>query len=208
MRYAIGVMAGVLSGLVFAASSIAQKRAMNVIGVNVPMFRNLLKSPLWLAGFIASFAIGAPLNMAAGIAQAITNALMAPIAGQFGHLFTGRLDTVGLMIAGGTSLALVGVNGGALVLAQLALRRGAAAEVVPLQYVPVQIIPLIFHVFMYQSVFESSRAIACVALGVPLLLIGAFAVAPAGSTAMRLREGLSTGPRASKARQDAIGGAS
>ncbi|MFH2113787.1 MAG: hypothetical protein ABIJ86_04690 [Spirochaetota bacterium] len=68
IRQVWGVIAGILSGLVFTASSIAQKHAINAIGTETPLFRKLVRSTLWLAGFAASFAIGAPLNMAAYIA--------------------------------------------------------------------------------------------------------------------------------------------
>jgi hypothetical protein len=282
MRQVLGVLAGVFSGLVFTASSIAQKRAINAIGTDAPLFRNLVRSPLWLAGFAASFAIGAPLNMAAymaigptlppalgsislaavpilarvflgdkpparsyagaaavamavaliglnglaiapervdwldraflmraaatiacivacaaacvgfglrsrsgggntfalaaGAAQALTNAFMAPIAGQLGRLFSGSLGMAGLAIAATASVALAAVNFGAIALAQLALRKGTATAVIPLQQLPIQAIPLILHVVLYRGSLGTMPETAFLALGLLLLIAGSCAL--------------------------------
>ncbi len=280
MRYLLGVMAGIVSGLVFSASSIAQKKAMNAIGLNAPVLKKLLKSPLWLGGFAASFALGAPLNMAsyvalgptlppalasiglaaiplmsrvflgeriasrtwfgtamiaagvalvgfsgiaiapesiawldagfllragfsigavvlattacffiglrsgsaslfpaiaAGLAQAVSNVFMGPIAGQIGRFFSGRLDFAGLAIIAGASLFLLGINAVAILLAQIALRRGTASAALPIQQLPVQLVPLFFHVFLYRGTLDSPAALACAAVGFPLLAAGALA---------------------------------
>lgn len=286
MRYMLGVLAGILSGLAFTASSIAQKRAIDEIGVEAPLFRNLVKSPLWLAGFAVSFAIGAPLNMAAymaigptlppalnsiglaaipilarvflgerpparsyagaaaialavaciglsgiaiapesinwldrsfllrgaitvgcilvfsaacigfglysrssgvislalaaGAAQALANALMAPIAGQLGLLVSGSLGLIGLIIAGAASIALAAVNFGAIAVAQCALRKGSAAVVIPLQQLPIQVVPIIFHVAMYRGSFGGTGKTALLTAGISLLIVGAFALGRVG----------------------------
>jgi len=282
MRQVIGVLSGILSGLVFTASSIAQKRAINAIGTDAPLFRNLVKSPLWLAGFIASFAIGAPLNMAAyvaigptlppalsamslaavpvlariflgdspparsyagaaavalavafiglsglaiapenvdwldqaflmracisiaciavfavlctglglrsqspggnafalaaGTTQAATNAFMAPIAGQLGMLVSGGLGASGWVIAGGASIALAAVNFSAIALAQLALRKGVAATVIPIQQLPIQAIPIILHVWLYRGKLGEAPELALLASGLVLLFAGSSAL--------------------------------
>jgi len=282
MRQALGVLAGIFSGLVFTASSIAQKRAINAIGTDAPLFRNLVRSPLWLAGFAASFAVGAPLNMAAymaigptlppalsaiglaavpvlarvflgdraparsyagaaavalavaciglsglaiapervdwvdpsfllraavtvasivavaaacvgfglrsrsaggnsfalaaGAAQALTNAFMAPIAGQLGLLFSGSLGMAGLAVAAIASVALAAVNFGAIALTQLALRKGAATAVIPLQQLPIQAIPLILHVVLYRGNFGGAPEVAMLASGFVFLIVGSCAL--------------------------------
>lgn len=282
VRYALGFAAGILSGLAFTASSIMQKRAMNSIRAGSPLFRNLLKKPLWLAGLAAAFAIGAPLNMAAyvaigptlppalgsiglaatpalarlflgerppariiagacaialavaciglsglaiapesvdwagrpmlaramiaaacmaaavaalaglgarsrahgapcfalaaGSAQALANALMAPIAGQLGRLASGRLDASGLAIMAAASLALIAVNAGAIAMAQLALRKGVASTAVPLQQLPIQAIPLVLHIALYRGDFGAAGETALLALGVAVLIAGSFAL--------------------------------
>lgn len=282
MRQALGILAGILSGLVFTSSSIAQKRAIDSIGAGAPLFRNLVKSPLWLAGFAASFAIGAPLNMAAymaigptlppalsaislaavpilarvflgdrpparsyagaaavalavaciglsglaiapesvdwldhsfllraaiavscaaavsavcvglglrsrsaggaffalsaGVAQALTNAFMAPIAGQLGLLVAGSFGAAGLVIAGTVSVALAAVNFGAIALAQLALCKGVAVTVIPLQQLPIQAIPIILHVWLYRGSLGEAPETALLGSGLALLLAGAYAL--------------------------------
>jgi hypothetical protein len=233
MRYVLGVLAGMLSGLVFTASSIAQKRAITAIGAETPLYRNLVKSPLWLSGFAAAFIIGAPLNMAAyaaigptlppalnsiglaalpilarfflrerpsarsymgaaGIAIAIACigfsgiaiapesvnwfdrsfllraavsvgcivVVMAACIG-LGLLVSGRLGVAGLMIAGAASAALATVNFCAIAIAQLALRKGTAAVVIPIQQLPIKAVPLILHAALYRGSFGAA---ACLAL--------------------------------------------
>ncbi len=282
MRYFLGVLAGIVSGLVFAASSIAQKKAMNAIGQDMPVVKSLFRSPLWLAGFSASFLIGAPLNMAAfvalgptlppalgsigvaaipimarlflgerivrrsylgtsliaggiilmalsgisltaesidwldrdflfraflsiglvalaaaafwlagfksirmphflaisaGLALAIANAFMGPISGQIGRFLSKKLDLTGLAIVASASLILIAVNAVAIVLAQIALKRGTAALVVPLQQIPIQITPLFFHVVLYREALESPSAVLLVSLGASFLVFGAFVFA-------------------------------
>jgi drug/metabolite transporter (DMT)-like permease len=282
MRYLLGVLAGILSGLAFTASSIAQKRAINALGTEAQLFRSLVKSPLWLAGFAAAFVIGAPLNMAAymaigptlppalnsiglaaipilariflgerspvrsyagavvmalavaciglsgvaiapesvnwvdsgfllraamavacvlgvsmafiwsglhsrssgttslalaaGAAQALTNALMAPIAGQIGRLFSGNLGLTGFIIAGVTSVALAAVNFGAIAIGQLALRKGAVVVVIPLQQLPIQVVPLVFHIALYGGNFGTPAETAFLALGLVFLIAGSIAL--------------------------------
>jgi hypothetical protein len=282
MRQALGVFAAILSGLVFTVSAIVQKRAINALGADAPLFRNLVKSPLWLMGFAASFAIGAPLNMAAymaigptlppalsaisfaavpvlarlflgdrppalsyagaaaialsvaliglsglaiapesvdwlnraflvracvsiacmtafavlctgfglrlqspsgnafalaaGTTQAATNAFMAPIAGQLGMLVSGKLGATGWIIAGIASIALAAINFGAIALAQLALRKGAAVTVIPLQQLPIQAIPIILHVWLYRGKIGEAPELALLASGLVLLLAGSSAL--------------------------------
>jgi hypothetical protein len=284
VRLVLGVLAGVFSGLVFTASSIAQKRAINAIGTDTPLFRNLVRSPLWLAGFVASFAVGAPLNMAAymalgptlppalsaislaavpllaraflgdrppvrsyagaatvalavaligfsglsiapervdwldgdflsragiaiagitaaalccvafglrsrpaagysfalaaGCAQALTNAFMAPIAGQLAAIVAGSRGMAGLAVAALASVALAAVNFIAIALAQLALRNGVAATVIPLQQVPIQVIPIILHIWLYSGSLARVPGAVLLAPGLVLLIAGSFALGP------------------------------
>ncbi len=282
VRYLLGVLAGILSGIVFTASSILQKRAINAIGDTAPFFLNLARSPLWLLGFALSFAIGAPLSMAsymaigptippalgslglaavpvlarlflgerpaalsyagaaavalavaciglsgmaiapeginwldpgfllraaaafgsvllvaaaclgsgllprgagamplalaAGAFQAVANALMAPIAGQLGLLVSGNLGLAGFLIAGLASIALASVNLGAIAVAQLALRKGTAAMVVPIQQLPIQLTPLVFHAVLYRGGFGAAGKAALLGSGLVLLIAGSFAL--------------------------------
>ena len=299
MRYLLGIIAGILSGFAFAAASIAQKRAMNDIGADAPLFRNLLASPLWIGGFVGAFVLGAPLNMAsymalgptlppalssiglaavpllarrflgerpparsfagaaaiaiaiacigisgiaikpesvdwvdrsfliraamavgciaalaaaclvsgllprsrgalpfalaAGAAQALMNAFMAPIAGQLGRLVSGGLGAAGLIIAGSAGLALLAANLGAIAIAQLALRKGRAATVIPFQQLPIQIVPLILHAALYRESFGGRTEMALLASGLALLIAGAFALGGGRQASEGRRPGAAAG---------------
>jgi hypothetical protein len=108
--------------------------------------------------------------------QALANALMAPVAGGMGNLLAGRSDPSGILIALAAGAALVASSLTAVVLAQLAYRRGLAVRMVPLQQVPVQIVPPILHVLVYSRVISGAWAIAALSLGVAALLVGGFAL--------------------------------
>ena len=119
---------------------------------------------------------GNAFALAAGAAQALTNAFMAPIAGQLSLLFSGSLGMAGLAVAAIASVALAAVNFGAIALTQLALRKGAATAVIPLQQLPIQAIPLILHVVLYRGNFGGAPEVAMLASGFVFLIVGSCAL--------------------------------
>lgn len=135
---------------------------------------------------------GNAFALAAGTTQAATNALMAPIAGQLGILGSGSLSASGWIIAGMASVLLVAVNVGAIVLAQLALRKGTAVTVIPLQQLPIQAIPIILHVWLYRGNLGEGPEPALLTLGLVLLLAGSYALGFSKKVA-RVRIGTSLG---------------
>lgn len=127
---------------------------MNGIQAEAPLFRNLITSPLWLAGFAAAFVLGAPLNMAAYVA--------------LGPTLPPALSSIGL--------ALAAVNFGAIAVAQLALRKGNAAAIIPIQQLPIQGLPLVLHVALYRGSFGGTAPMVSFATGLLLLIAGSFAL--------------------------------
>lgn len=282
MRYLLGVAASILAGLVFTACAIAQKRAINAIGREKSLLRNLLQSPLWLVASVSSFIIGTPLYVsafvaigptlppalcsiglaavpvfariflgerpgvrsfvgaaavaagvgliglsgisilpesvvwlepgflvrasfviggiiaaalaflavglrpgersalplafAAGSILAVSNALIGPAAGQLGLLAAGKTDIVDLAIMGVVGILLIVVNLAAFAVAQLALRRGDAASVIPLQQIPIQLLPLLIHTLVYRGTLGASKSVVFLCSGLAALLLGAFAI--------------------------------
>jgi hypothetical protein len=282
MRLALGILAGLCSGLVFSGAAVAQKRAMNELGQGGKSFSRLLRSPLWLGGFVASFLLGAPLNvaayaalgpvlppalgaiglaaapllaraflgerqppasylgafaialavaslgasglvlapervpwteagflsraalgcatvlalvlllvalglragqggqlaltLAAGGAQALVNACMTPLAAQIAPLASGSLGAGGLTVAAVAGLAMAALNLAAIAVAQLALRRGEAGTVLPLQQLPLQLIPIAFHVAVYRGSLGGSSSRLALAAGLLLLSLGSMAL--------------------------------
>jgi drug/metabolite transporter (DMT)-like permease len=281
-RYLLGILAAAVGGVIYMAASVLQKRAVSAIDPGAPLMRRLLRSPLWLAAFGASFALGVPLSLvaylaigptlppalaciglaavpvlsrlvlgerpsvsawigagavalgvafigltglsinlegvswldrslllraggayvailclgliavaiaaaspiasgpclaiAAGFMQALANALMAPVTGGLGNLLARRSDPSGFLIALAAGAALVASSSTAVVLAQLAYRRGLAVRMVPLQQVPVQIVPPILHILVYGQTVSGTWVIAALSLGVAALLVGGFAL--------------------------------
>jgi hypothetical protein len=118
---------------------------------------------------------------------------MAPLAGQLGLLATGGLGLLGWLTVGGAGLALAAVNFGAIAIAQLALRRGAASMVIPLQQLPVQLLPLVFHAALYRGSFGSASKAILLASGLVFLLVGFFALEGRGK-ARRDKAGAAIAP--------------
>jgi hypothetical protein len=61
MRYALGVAAAVVAGIAFNVGILIQKAAVGRAPKGVPLMRSLLKSPVWIAGFVLQFILGTPL---------------------------------------------------------------------------------------------------------------------------------------------------
>jgi hypothetical protein len=125
---------------------------------------------------VSPIASGPCLALAAGFMQALANALMAPVTGGMGNLLAGRSDRSGILIALAAGAALVASTLTAVALAQLAYQRGSAVRMVPLQQVPVQIVPPILHVLVYGRAISGAWTIAALGLGVIALLAGGFAL--------------------------------
>jgi len=119
---------------------------------------------------------GVGFALAAGAAQALMNTFMTPIAGQLGLLVSGSLGVAGLFIAGAAGLALAAVNFGAIAVAQLALRKGNAAAIIPIQQLPIQVLPLVLHVALYRGSFGGTAQTVSLAAGLVLLIAGSFAL--------------------------------
>lgn len=77
--YLIGVTAAILAGIAFNLGMMIQKLAVMRISQETNLMRQLLRSPLWLAGFALQFFVGMPLNMLAqsNIGPAIIPGLMS-----------------------------------------------------------------------------------------------------------------------------------
>jgi hypothetical protein len=283
VRYLLGILAGLAAGFIFTAASIAQKSAIDALKVDAPLFRNLVKSRLWLAGLASSFILGAPLNMAsyaaigptlppalasiglaavpvlariflgerppmrayagaaaisagigllglsgasmapegfdwletgflargsiaaafaaifataciaagmrsrvagaaafalaAGMLIALTNAFMGPFAGELGILVSGRSTSRDISIILFASMGLIAVNILSIVIAQISLRKGRAASVIPLQQAPIQLFPLLMHFLVYRE-SSSGMKTALVIIGAALILSGSSALGP------------------------------
>ena len=61
MRYALGVAAAVVAGIAFNVGILIQKAAVGRAPKGVPLMRSLLKSPVWISGFVLQFILGTPL---------------------------------------------------------------------------------------------------------------------------------------------------
>lgn len=77
--YLIGVTAAILAGIAFNLGMMIQKLAVMRISQETNLMRQLLRSPLWLAGFALQFFVGMLLNMLAqsNIGPAIIPGLMS-----------------------------------------------------------------------------------------------------------------------------------
>ncbi|HOA15482.1 MAG TPA: hypothetical protein PLT03_03020 [Bacillota bacterium] len=77
--YWIGVMAAIAAGISFNLALLVQKLAVRKAADGEALMPQLLRSPLWLAGFSLQFFIGVPLNIVAQgiIGPAILPGLMA-----------------------------------------------------------------------------------------------------------------------------------
>lgn len=143
-------------------------------------------------GLRSQFALDNAFALAAGAAQALTNVFIAPIAGQLSHLVSGNLDASGWVITGTASIALAAIDIGVIALAQLALCKGTASAVIPLQQLPIQTIPIILHVLLYRGNFGDAPRIIMLAMGLVHLLTGSYVlglgkkVMKAGCSPLRL----------------------
>lgn len=63
--YILGVCAAIVAGITFNLGMVFQKVVVNRTDRNASLMRQILRSPLWLAGFALQFFIGVPLNMLA-----------------------------------------------------------------------------------------------------------------------------------------------
>lgn len=77
--YLIGVTAAIIAGIAFNLGMVIQKLAVMKVSHETSLMRQLIRSPLWLAGFALQFFVGMPLNMLAQskIGPAIIPGLMA-----------------------------------------------------------------------------------------------------------------------------------
>lgn len=77
--YLIGVLAAIFAGIIFNLGMVIQKIAVSRIPLETRLIHQLIRSPLWLAGFGLQFIIGTPLNMLAQskIGPALIPGLMA-----------------------------------------------------------------------------------------------------------------------------------
>jgi hypothetical protein len=79
MRYALGIAAAVVAGIAFNVGILIQKAAVDRAPKDRPLMRSLLKSRVWIAGFILQFILGTPLyTLSVGlIGPAIVPGLMS-----------------------------------------------------------------------------------------------------------------------------------
>ena len=77
--YWAGVAAAIAAGIAFNLGMLIQKLAVAKTAAGSSLMRQLIRSPLWLGGFVLQFIIGMPLNMLAQslIGPAIIPGLMA-----------------------------------------------------------------------------------------------------------------------------------
>jgi hypothetical protein len=61
MRYALGIAAAVVAGIVFNVGILIQKAAVARVPRNMPLMRSLMKSPQWISGLVLQFVLGTPL---------------------------------------------------------------------------------------------------------------------------------------------------
>jgi len=73
--YLIGVVAAIAAGIAFNVALLIQKLALRKTSRDAGLMRQLLHSPLWLAGFAVQFIIGVPLNI---LAQATIGPTILP----------------------------------------------------------------------------------------------------------------------------------
>ncbi len=79
MRYAFGIAAAIIAGLAFNVGLLVQKSAVGRAPRDKPLMRSLLKSPVWISGFVLQFILGTPLyTLSVGlIGPAIVPGLMS-----------------------------------------------------------------------------------------------------------------------------------
>jgi drug/metabolite transporter (DMT)-like permease len=79
MRYALGITAAIIAGLAFNVGLLIQKAAVGRAPKDKPLMRSLLKSPVWISGFVLQFILGTPLyTLSVGlIGPAIVPGLMS-----------------------------------------------------------------------------------------------------------------------------------
>jgi hypothetical protein len=79
VRYAAGIVAAVVAGVAFNVGILIQKAAVDRAPRDRPLMRSLLKSPVWISGFLLQFVLGTPLyTLSVGlIGPAIVPGLMS-----------------------------------------------------------------------------------------------------------------------------------
>lgn len=291
LRFVLGITAGILSGIVSAAASVIQKKAVNAIDPTEPLIRRLIRSPLWLMTLAMTFFVGSPLLFAcyaaigptlpsalgavglvavpvlarmvvkerprlreylgalavaagvvlmtlaglslnpegmdwldpsfllraayslggvllialalfflgrrvpilaglffalsAGCGFALSNSLITPVAGQLWNFMVDGFDGDSFAIAISVGACLLAINVAGIALSQFALRRGKASNIVPLQQVPVQLVPIFLHVALYRKAITAEGILPLVC-GVLLLLAGVLAL---GEKTIEIRNG-------------------
>jgi hypothetical protein len=61
MRYAFGIAAAIIASIAFNVGILIQKSAVARAPKDRPLMRSLLKSPVWISGFLLQFILGTPL---------------------------------------------------------------------------------------------------------------------------------------------------
>jgi len=63
VRYLLGILVALVGGIAFNVGVLIQKSAVDRARRDAPLMRGLLKSPVWVAGFVVQFAVGTPLYL-------------------------------------------------------------------------------------------------------------------------------------------------
>jgi len=79
VRYLLGIVVALVAGVAFNVGILIQKAAVDRARKDTPLIRGLLKSPIWIAGFLVQFALGTPLYLLSVgfIGPAVVPGLMA-----------------------------------------------------------------------------------------------------------------------------------
>lgn len=113
MAYGIGIAAGIAAGIAFNLGIVIQKMAVMQTTPSLGLMRQLLRSPLWLAGFGLQVFLGVPLNI---IAQTNVGPSLVP-----GLMAGGMIVlSVGAVRLTGESLDKVDILGILLIIAAVA----------------------------------------------------------------------------------------
>lgn len=116
--YAAGVAAAIAAGFTFNLGMVIQKAAVSQTRRDLPLARQLIRSPLWVTGFLAQFLIGTPLNLLAAlrVGPAVLPGLLATglIVLAVGAVVIAREqlsleDIAGIVLVGG-GIALFGLS--------------------------------------------------------------------------------------------------
>lgn len=110
--YLIGVIAAVAAGVTFNLGMVAQKVAVMRLPTEAGLMHQLVRNPLWMAGFALQFLVGMPLNL---LAQAKIGPALLP-----GLMAAGLIVlAIGAVRLAGESLSLADVAGILLIIAAI-----------------------------------------------------------------------------------------